>query len=323
MKAKSKLQAISQLLSAAGIESPDKEAEIILRDALNMSVIDIYRDDPELTYKQMSLLESIVSRRTRREPLQYILGHVDFLGLRIQIGKGVLIPRPETELMAELAVKAVSGQQSAVSNLKNSKLSTRRVAWGDKTQNSELNLSPITHHPSPITILDLCTGSGCLALALAKGFPDAQVFGIDISKIALGYARRNADLNGINNVTFLQGNLFEPFTNSLTHNSKLFTFDLIISNPPYIKSDDIENLQTEIKDWEPLNALNGGTDGLDFYRRIAPDAHHFLKDTGILMLELGEGQGNAVSRIFMDTGYKNIQIVKDYAGIERIISANK
>lgn len=288
MKAKSKLQAVSQFLSAAGIESPDKEAEIILRDALNMSVINIYRDDPELTDKQMSLLESIVSRRTRREPLQYILGHVEFMGLRMQIGKGVLIPRPETELMAELAIK----KAGAV-------------------------------HESPLRILDLCTGSGCLALALAKEFPAAHVYSSDISEIALGYARRNADLNGINNVTFLQGNLFGPFTKLLTLNSKLFAFDLIISNPPYIKSDDIKNLQTEIKDWEPLNALDGGEDGLDYYRRIVPKAHHFLKDNGILMLELGEGQGNAVSQIFMDTGYKNIQIVKDYAGIERIISANK
>jgi release factor glutamine methyltransferase len=105
MKVKNKLQAISKHLSVAGIESPDKEAEIILRNALNMNVIDIYRDDPELTDKQMSLLESVVSRRTSREPLQYILGHVDFLGLKLQVGKGVLIPRPETELMAELAVK--------------------------------------------------------------------------------------------------------------------------------------------------------------------------------------------------------------------------
>jgi release factor glutamine methyltransferase len=304
MKARSKLQAISKLLNTAGIESPDKEAEIILRTALNINVIDIYRDDPELTEKQMSLLESVVSRRTSREPLQYILGYVEFMGLRIQVGKGVLIPRPETELMAEYAIKAISSQLSAVS------LQT-----------------PITPHPSPITILDLCTGSGCLALALAKEFPDAQVYGSDISDIALGYARQNVDLNGINNVTFSQGNLLEPFFGqghpATTLNSSLLTFDLIISNPPYIKSDDIKNLQTEIKDWEPLSALDGGADGLDFYRAIILTARQFLKSSGILMLEIGIDCADAVTKMFEDAGYSGIKLIKDYAGIERIISANK
>jgi len=297
MKVKYKLQAISKHLITAGIESPGKEAEIILRNALNMNVIDIYRDDPELTDKQMSLLESVVSRRTSREPLQYILGNVDFLGLNLQVGKGVLIPRPETELMAEYAINRA------------------RAYFNTPLQ------QPITYHPSPITVLDLCTGSGCLALALAKEFPDAQVCGIDLSEIALKYAGRNAELNGISNVAFIHGNLFEPFTNFLTHNSKLFTFDLIISNPPYIRSDDIGNLQPEIKDWEPLNALDGGADGLDFYRAIIPGARQFLKDSGILMLEIGISQADTVARIFKCSGYKNIVVQKDYAGIERIISA--
>lgn len=168
-------------------------------------------------------------------------------------------------------------------------------------------------------ILDLCTGSGCLALALAKEFSDAQVCGIDISEIALGYARRNADSNGINNITFLQGNLFEPFTKLLTLNSKLFSFDLIISNPPYIRSDDIKNLQTEIKDWEPLNALDGGTDGLDFYRAIIPTARGFLKNSGILMIEIGIDCADAVKKMFEGAGYSGIELIKDYAGIERIV----
>lgn len=298
MKARSELQAISKLLNTAGIESPDKEAEIILRDALSMNVIDIYMDNPELTDEQMSLIESVVSRRANREPLQYILGHVEFMGLKIQVGKGVLIPRPETELMAEIAIKVISSQRSAVSFQKKSE--------------------PITYPPSPLTILDLCSGSGCLALSLAKESPDAQVYGTDISEIALEYARRNADLNGINNVTFLQGNLFEPFTNLLTLNSKLFTFNLIISNPPYIRSDDIENLQPEIKEWEPLNALDGGADGLDYYRRIVPETRQFLKDNGILMLEIGIDCAGAVKKMFKDAGYSGIRLIKDYAGIERI-----
>lgn len=294
MKARSKLQAISKLLNTAGIESPDKEAEIILRTALNINVIDIYRDNPELTEEQMSLLESVVSRRSSREPLQYIIGYVEFIGLRIQVGKGVLIPRPETELMAELAIKKVGAIRG----------------------------QPVTHHPSTIKILDLCTGSGCLALALAKEFPDAQVYGSDISEIALGYARRNADLNGINNVTFLQGNLLEPLYGPghlvPALNSSLLTFDLIISNPPYIKSDDIKNLQTEIKDWEPLSALDGGTDGLDFFRAIILIARKSLKENGILMLEIGIDCADAVKDILKGSGYSHIELTKDYAGIDRI-----
>ena len=129
-------------------------------------------------------------------------------------------------------------------------------------------------------------------------------------------------MNGINNVTFLQGNLLEPLYGR-THpapalNSSLLTFDLIISNPPYIKSDDIRNLQTEIKDWEPLNALDGGTDGLDFYRAIIPVARQSLKENGILMLEIGIDCANAVKDIFKGSGYSHIELIKDYAGIDRI-----
>jgi release factor glutamine methyltransferase len=298
MKALEKLHEISKTLRPFFIESHNKEAEMILLNALDMNVIDIYRDDPELTDEQMSLLESVVSRRINREPLQYILGHVDFRGLRLHVGPGVLIPRPETELMAELAI-------------------TRVGAYRNKPLRQ-----PVTHHPSPITILDLCTGSGCLALALAKEFPDVQVFGIDVSEIALGYARRNADSNGINNITFLHGDLFEPLYRRgypvPTQIPKHCTFDLIISNPPYIKSDDIKNLQTEIKNWEPINALDGGADGLDYYKMIIPSARQFLKPGGMLILELGIDCADAVKKMSEDAGYSGIELVKDYAGIERI-----
>jgi len=292
MKARSKLQTISRDLKNAGIESPDKEAEIILRDALRMNLIEIYRDNPEFTDEQMSLLDSLVRRRASREPLQYILGYVEFMGLKIQVGKGVLIPRPETELMAEYAIKVISSQLSAV---------------GSQT--------PITHHLSPITILDLCTGSGCLALALAKEFPHAQVYGIDVSDNALSYAKRNAGSNEIDNVSFIQGNLFEPLYG---RGNFAPTFDLIISNPPYIRSGEIGNLPPEIKLWEPLNALDGGPDGLDHYRRIVPGARQFLRSSGMLILEIGIDCSGAIKKLFEDTGYSGVMLVKDYAGIERI-----
>jgi len=280
MKARSKLQAITRDLDIAGIESPDREAEIILRDALGMNLIDIYRDDPEFTDEQMSLLESVVRRRTGREPLQYILGYVEFMGLKIQVGKGVLIPRPETELMAEYAIKTCRG-----------------------------GVTP------PLHILDLCTGSGCLALALAKEFPHAKVYGIDVSDNALSYAKRNAGLNEIDNVSFIQGNLFEPL---YARGNPAPAFDLIISNPPYIRSNEIEYLPPEIKLWEPLNALDGGPDGLDHYRKIVPEARQFLKSSGMLILETGIDCSDAVKKLFEDAGYSGVTLVKDYAGIERI-----
>jgi release factor glutamine methyltransferase len=164
------------------------------------------------------------------------------------------------------------------------------------------------------TILDLCTGSGCIALALAKGFPEADVYGIDISGTAIHYAEKNAWENKIDNVVFLQGSLFEPFKRSEG-------FDLIISNPPYIKTADINSLQPEVKEWEPVNALDGGTDGLDYYRLITGEAGNFLKDHGILMLELGEESAKPVAEMLARAGFTGIRITKDYAGIERIIQA--
>jgi release factor glutamine methyltransferase len=200
------------------------------------------------------------------------------------VGKGVLIPRPETELMAEYAIKTV------------------RRAKVQKCKSEQLNL------------LDLCTGSGCLALSLAKEFPEALVCGIDISEEALGYARKNADMNGIENVGFLSGHLFDALDREQM-------FDFIISNPPYIRSNDIQTLQPEIREWEPVNALDGGIDGLNFYREIVPAARKFLKDNGILMFELGDDCAHDVEVMFHDAGYSEIEIKKDYAGIKRMIQA--
>ena len=204
----------------------------------------------------------------------------------------MLIPRPETELLAEEAVKVIRSQK----------------------------LNP----PAPplvkagngrFTILDLCTGSGCLALALAKEFPLANVYGTDISEVAINYAKENAEINGIKNVTFLRGSLFEPIRELFTIHSSLVTFDLIISNPPYIRRDDIRNLQQEIKDWEPVEALDGGEDGINYYRAIIPESRKYLKESGYLMLELGISQANAVRRIAENAGFTDISFKKDYQGL--------
>ena len=310
MKAIEKLKEVAKLFESSGIEAAEKEAEMLVRHSFGLNTVEIYRDNPELSEEQIKTLESMLSRRLKHEPIQYILGHEEFLGMKILVRHGVLIPRTETELMAEQAIKAViSYKLQVTSKNKDSSLVTlHRMVQG------------VTRHSS-LSILDLCTGSGCLALALAREFPDFKVYGTDISEIAIKYAEENARLNCINNVTFLRGNLFEPIEKLPTSYLPFPTFDLIISNPPYIRTDDIKNLQPEIKEWEPVSALNGGVDGLDFYRVLIPSAGRFLKDNGIIMLELGFGQSSDVAGILELSGYTQIEIIKDYAGTERIIKA--
>jgi len=283
MKALDKLHEISKTLQHSDIEAPEKEAEIILRNVLEIGLVSIYRDNPELSSEQIHTIERVVSRRIDREPLQYVLGSVDFLGLKLHVGPGVLIPRPETELMTEYAIKKVGAIRE-----------------------------------SPLHILDLCTGSGCVALALAHEFTDAKVYGIDKSETALSYARKNAELNRVMNVAFVRGSLFEPFKNPPESPSELISFDLIISNPPYIKTGDIKDLQPEISRWEPMDALDGGADGLDYYRAIIPDARNFLKENGMLVLELGIDCSRPVTEMLREAGFSATESINDLAGIERI-----
>ncbi len=283
MKAIDILHEISGRLAPCGIDGAEREAGLFITEGLDIDPVRLYRDNPGIREEQAVALREMADRRSRREPLQYILGRIDFAGLEISVGPGVLIPRPETELMAEHAARAL----------------LRRRASGNRQRTM---------------ILDLCTGSGCLALALARAFPDARVLGVDISETALGYARENARLNGTGNVEFLRGHLFEPLRGGRL-------FDLVVSNPPYIKTGDINGLQPEVRDWEPLVALDGGEDGLDFYREIIPAARRFLRHRGVLMLELGAEAAEAVAGMFRRSGYTRIEIFKDYAGIKRVIQA--
>ena len=300
MTALDRMKEITEFLRGLGIDDAHKESEIIVTHCLGIDKASLYRDNPVLSERDVKEIDTVLQRRAQREPLQYIIGHLEFCGLKIKVGQGVLIPRPETELLAEEVIKAV--QRSAFSVQRKSKDSELQ------TSNSELR------------ILDLCTGSGCLALAIAKHFPDADVYGTDISKDAIRYANENAVLNDIRNVTFLKGSLFEPLSQLLTHNSSLLTFDVIVSNPPYIRSGDILNLQPEINKWEPRNALDGGEDGLSYYRTILSEARRYLMLSGVIFLEIGEGQAEEVSVIAMQNGFCNISVIKDYAGIERIVA---
>lgn len=167
-----------------------------------------------------------------------------------------------------------------------------------------------------LSVLDLCTGSGCVALAIAEKLRDARVYGVDISEKAVRYAVLNADRNSIENAFFYCGDLFSPLREAPS-------FDLIVSNPPYIKSDHIRGLQPEIREWEPIHALDGGKDGLDYYRRIVPFACRMLHQSGILMLELGDGCAQPVIEMYHNAGFSDADIINDYAGKERIILSQK
>ncbi len=283
MKTTEKIKEIVELLKACGIGSAEKEAELIVRNGLGIDAVELYRDNPQLAGEELRLVSEILDRRSRREPLQYILGSEEFLGLKILVGEGVLIPRPETELMAEQAIKTAISSQ-----------------FSDDSKD--------------LRILDLCTGSGCLALAFAKEFRDSSVDGVDISGAAIEYARKNAGINGISNVRFIEGDLFSPLDDTLR-------YDMIISNPPYIRSDDIPGLQPEVSRWEPRGALDGGAEGLDIYNRIIPDARGFLNDGGRLIFELGTGCADGVIDMMKENGYADVEVTKDLAGIERIAQA--
>lgn len=275
MTALEKFREICRLLKSFGIEDAPKEAELLITSILGITKTSLYLGKYEITEEDSKKIDSLTIRRIRREPLQYILGYVEFLGLKFNLGKGVLIPRPETEILALEAIKTIKNKNGYV--------------------------------------LDLCTGSGCIAITIAKSFPEAIVFGVDISEDALRYAEENARLNNTKNIQFLKGDLFEP----LRLMSPKIRFDLIVSNPPYIKSEDIKSLQPEIRNWEPLEALNGGPDGLYYYRRIISELRDFLAESGTVLVELGDS--NEVMEIAKANNFKVLSITKDLSGIDRVM----
>ena len=282
------LRKSTEQLETAGIEDALPEAELLVFHAVDRDRLDAYIDNPELTIADSAKVRRLLQRRLKGEPVQYIIGHIEFLGLTIRVGKGVLIPRPETELLVEEVIKTI------------------------KSRASNANSSRITHS-APQTFLDLCTGTGCIALALAREFPEAEVHGTDLSNEALVYAKKNAKANSVKNVRFRQGSLFEAVNG--------IRFDIITANPPYIRRDEIETLQPEIRDWEPVAALDGGMDGMDFYRAILSSVGGYLNPNGYIFLELGYDQAESVQKIARTEGFREVAVINDYAGIGRVLKA--
>lgn len=295
------IQWTTEYLKGKGIENPRLDSEVLLSHLLKLDRVGLYLNyDRPLSKEELSSFREMVKRRGAREPLQYITGHQEFWSLDFKVTPDVLIPRPETEILVEEALKAVSREPLAVS--------------GEKPD------IQLTAHSSQLTVLDLCTGSGCIAISLAHELKDAVVYAVDASEAALKVARENAENLGVKDrVFFLQGDLYEALT---SHVSRLTSFDLIVSNPPYVKTGDIPNIQPEVRDYEPRMAVDGGLEGLDFYRRIVAGASDYLLPSGWLMVEVGEGQASAVSEMINATNaFESVSIVKDLAGIERVVKA--
>jgi len=267
-KRKELLEDVKKVLKENGIEE-DAEAEWIVSLTLGVKRDELV-SDKIVSAKNIDKINKIVEDRITGRPLWYCIGDTDFYGYTIKVDERVLIPRPETELLVENALKHIRIQSK---------------------------------------VLDLCTGSGAIAVAIKKE-SNAEVYAIDYSKDALDVAKENAKNNQAE-VTFIESDLF----NSLND----MKFDVIISNPPYIPSEDISTLQTEVKDFEPLMSLDGGSDGLDFYKRIALDCSKFLNENGVILLECGIGQAQSVAKMF--DGFKSVEIIKDYENIDRIVKA--
>jgi len=288
----------------ASYDVPDAkaEAEYLLSHVLDCKRVELHLNHTiHLSYNTLQRFLDFVERRIKREPSQYIIGEQEFWGLEFKVTRDVLIPRPETEILVEEAVKTVRSQESEV-----------------RSQNTKIHYSEL-RTPNSKLILDLCTGSGCIAISLAKEITNSRIYAVDISERVLDVARGNAERHGVaDRMIFLHGDLFEPLK------GMDIEFDFIISNPPYISKKMMKELQPEIKDYEPVTALYGGDDGLDFYRRIISEAPKYLSKDGCILLEMGYGQAEEIKKLIeQDKAFEHIDIKKDFAGIDRVIKAQR
>ena len=275
---------ITEYFTSNGIDSPRLSAELLLSYVLGIKRIELYTQfDKPVAKSDLNRLHKLVKRAAQSEPVVYLTGKTEFYSLELNITPDCLIPRPETELLAERAIEF---------------LRTR--------QDSQF-------------VCDLCTGSGCIAVAIAKNYPDAKIIATDICDAALSVAAENIEKYQLaGRIKLLCGDLFEPLMPHLEFEK----FDLIVCNPPYVSDDEFKKLDKNVKDYEPGHALLAGVDGLDVYRRIIEKVDAFLKPDAALMLEIGYSQGPAVRELLEQAGcFSKIIIEKDFHNNDRITIA--
>jgi len=261
-----------QKLKEAEIGEAQLDARLLLEEVCGTDHNTLLcHGDREVSEEEEEKYRRALEQRTVHVPLQHLLGYQDFMGLRFQVNEHVLIPRQDTEILVEEAMRYLH---------------------------------------DGMRILDLCTGSGCILLSLLHYSNDCEGTGVDISKEALQVAAQNAELLGIK-ADFLKSDLYEKVTGK---------FDLLVSNPPYIERKVIPTLMEEVREYDPYIALDGGEDGLDFYRRIIGGAQDYLKRGGQILMEIGSGQAKAVSELLREAGFKEIDVCRDFAGLDRVVS---
>jgi release factor glutamine methyltransferase len=277
---------VTQHFTDKGIDSPRLSAELLLSHVLSMKRIELYTQfDKPVGKEYLDKLHALVKRAGQNEPVAYLIGKTEFYSLELNVTSDCLIPRPETELLVERAIEFL------------------RTRAGTQF------------------VCDLCTGCGCIAVAIAKNFPHISIIATDISDSALSMAARNIEAHQLSNrIKLLCGDLFDPVMPQLDVDK----FDLIVCNPPYVSTAEYEKLAKNVKDYEPKLALFAGVDGLDIYRRIAEKVGQFLKSDAALMLEIGYAQGQAIRELLEQTGHFNeITIEKDFHNNDRIATARK
>lgn len=279
MKLGELLSEIKKILEKQGIIDYICEAEIIFSHILNKDRLSLYLDFNEIVdEEETEKIIHIVKRRIyNREPVQYIFGSTFFYGYLFKVSPSVLIPRKETELLVEEVIE----------------------------------LAKNFEHPK---ILDLCTGSGAIAISLAKVLEKAEITASDISEEALKIAKENAILNKVN-INFIQSDLFNNINNN--------TFDIVVSNPPYVSEEEYNLLNDEIKKYEPKIALLAGNDGLLFYKKIIKNISNYLKKNSRLALEIGYNQLELIKSILKENDFEIVKVIKDYQGINRVIIVRK
>jgi release factor glutamine methyltransferase len=268
----------TQYLNQKGIESPRINAELLLADILNCKRLDLYLSfERPLSEDEVQKYREHIKRRGNFEPLQYVIGKVEFYGLELKVNPSVLIPRPETELMVESILKQFPKDEKLI-------------------------------------ILDVGSGSGNIAIALAVNLPSSKIISTDVSKEALQVAKENSERHKISErIKFVKHDILKNDLNNFP------MFDVVVSNPPYVSQESYSKLQKEIKNFEPAIAVTDESDGYTFYMEISAKASAKLKENGKLFFEVAQGQSEEVVEIMTKNHFKNIGIIKDYQNIDRVV----
>ncbi len=282
------LKVTTDYLTAKGIDSPRLSAEILLAHQLHMNRVNLYINyDRPLNNRELDGYRSLIRRRLAREPIQYITGTQEFWSLDFAVGPGVLIPRPESELLIEQVLPLCADR------------------GGEKSRS--------------LRILDLGTGSGALAVTLARELNNGLIWASDISPTTLEVARKNAGKHGVaEKITFVEGDLFQPFKDPL------LSFDVIVSNPPYIASGVLDSLEPEVRDHEPRLALDGGVDGTAYITKILEEGAGFLQPEGWILVEMDPNQTlQALAMMDADPRYRERARIQDYSHRYRVVMGRK